>query len=172
MNIKKTPSASWLAFLLLTACNFSMGTKKDLSTDLSYSYNGFAVSDVYFVDADNVPKGSNEVELNSQVAIVVQGIQHYTLVDQKAYPGMSLYVTDKNSNQLIGERDMFESNIGYSAEDASALRGTITIGEPMVAGETYHAELKIWDKHKPENIITVEVDLQVKQPTGDEANSN
>jgi len=160
--MKKTLSASWLTVMFLSACNFSAGTKKDLTTGLSYSYNGFGVTEVYFVDADNIPKGTNEVELNSEVAIVVQGIENYTLVDEKAYPGMSLYVTDKNGNQIIAESDMFESNIGYSAEDASVLRGTITIGEPMVAGETYRTELKIWDKNKPENTIAVSLDLRVK----------
>lgn len=153
---------SLITVTLLTACSFSAGTKKDLTTGLSYSYNGFNVSEVYFVDSDNLPKGSSEVELNSQVAIVVQGIENYMLVNDKAYPGMSLYVTDKNGNQVIGEADMFESNIGYSAEDASVLRGTITVGEPMVSGETYHVELKIWDKNRTDNTISVSLDIRVK----------
>lgn len=158
----KKITLSFLSASLLVACNFSTGIKKDLSTGLSYSYNGFAVSEVYFVDSDNIPKGTNEVELNSNVALVVQGIENYTMVDEKAYPGMSLYVTDKEGNNIIGEDDLFESNIGYSAQDASVLRGTITIGEPMVAGETYHVELKIWDKHNAENNIAASIDLRVK----------
>ncbi|MCK6618529.1 MAG: hypothetical protein L6Q51_12885 [Cyclobacteriaceae bacterium] len=160
--MKATHPLLILTVWLLTACSFSAGTKKDLATGLSYSYNGFTVSEVYFVDAENIPKGTNEVDLNSEVALVVQGIENYTLVDEKAYPGMSLYVTDKNGNQVIAERDMFESNIGYSAEDASVLQGTITVGEPMVSGETYHVEMKIWDKNKPDNTISVGVDLRVK----------
>lgn len=160
--MKKILLPSIFAASLLSACNFSAGTKKDLATGLSYSYNGFAVSEVYFVDAENIPKGTNEVDLNSNVALVVQGIENYTLVDEKAYPGMSLFVADKEGNNVIGETDLFESNIGYSAADASVLRGTITIGEPMVSGETYHVNLKVWDKHNPENTISVEIDLVVK----------
>jgi hypothetical protein len=151
-----------LAVSLFTACNFSAGTRKNLTTGLYYSYNGFAVSDVYFVDAENIPKGTNEVDLNSSVALVVQGIENYTLVNEKAYPGMSLFVTDKDGNNVIGEPDLFESNIGYSAEEASVLRGKVTVGEPMITGETYHVNLKIWDKNNPKNTITVTVDLVVK----------
>ncbi|QOI98258.1 MAG: hypothetical protein HRU69_12530 [Flammeovirgaceae bacterium] len=160
--MKTTSPLLILTVWLLTACSFSAGTKKDLTTGLSYSYNGFTVSEVYFVDAENIPKGTNEVDLNTEVALVVQGISNYTLVDEKAYPGMSLYVTDNNGNQVIAEADMFASNIGYSAEDASVLRGTITVGEPMVSGETYHVEMKIWDKNKTDNTISVGVDLRVK----------
>ncbi len=151
-----------IASVILAGCSFSAGTKKDLATGLSYSYNGFALSEVYFVDSDNIPKGTNEVELNSEVALVVQGIENFTLVDNKAYPGMSLLVTDKDNNNIISETDLFESNIGYSAEDASVLRGTITVGEPMVSGETYNVQLKIWDKNNAENTISVAVDLRVQ----------
>lgn len=160
--MKKLPFYAFALACALTACNFSVGTKKDLSTGLSYSYNGFAVSEVYFVDADNLPKGSNEVDLNSEVAIVVQGIEHYTLIDGKAYPGMSLTVSDQDGNRVIGEDDLFESNIGYSPVEASVLRGTITVGEPMVSGQTYATTLRIWDKHNDKNTITVELNLKVK----------
>lgn len=149
--------------LLCGACNFSAGTNKDFATGLSYSYNGFHVERVVLAGPDNTIMSNNEVDLNTQMALVVEGLGNYTLKDDKAFPGMSITVTDKTGVAVISEADLFsESKDGYPAADASILRGTITIGNPMISGETYHAKVRIWDKVKPENELTAEVDLKVK----------
>jgi hypothetical protein len=154
----------WIGVALLCgACNFSAGTNKDFATGLSYSYNGFRVERAVLVGPDNAPMGNNEVVLNTQVAVVVEGLTNYELKDDRAFPGMSMTVTDKAGVAVISEADLFaEGKDGYPAVDAAVLRGTITIGNPMVSGETYHAKIRIWDKVKPENELTAEVDLKVK----------
>jgi hypothetical protein len=152
-----------IAAVLCGACNFSAGTKKDFASGLSYSYNGFAVERVVLVGPDNAPMNNNEVALNSQVAIVVEGLINYELKNDKAFPGLALNVTDKNGVAVISEADLFaDGTEGYPAADAAVLRGTVTIGTPMVSGETYHVKVRIWDKVKPENELTAEVDLKVK----------
>jgi len=152
-------SVAWLC----SACSFSAGTNKDFATGLSYSYNGFGVERVVLVGPDNTIMGNNEVVLNSQIALVVEGLTNYELKDEKAFPGLMMTVTDKSGVAVISEADLFsEGKDGYPATDASALRGTITIGNPMVSGETYHAKIRIWDKVKPENELIAEVDLKVK----------
>lgn len=148
--------------LLLWSCNFSVGTKKDFGTGLSYNYNGFAVDDVVLVGPDNTVMNSNEVLMNTKVGIVVRGLRHYELKDEKAYPGIMLSVTDKSGIAVIDEADLFANSEGYSTEDASVLRGTVTVGDPMKAGETYHMKMRVWDKNKPENELTAEVDIAVK----------
>ncbi len=148
--------------LLLSSCNFSVGTQKDLLTGLSYSYNGFAVEQVVLVGPDNVPMGSNEVEMDSEVAIVIQGLENYALKDNKAFPGLMLVLTDKAGSPVVEEADLFAGGEGYPATDASALRGSVTVGDPMESGETYHLKMHVWDKIKPENVLTAEVDIVVK----------
>lgn len=147
--------------LTLVACNFSAGTNKDLSTGLSYRYNGFAVEKVVLVDSENSIKNDNEVVMDSKVAIAIEGLTNYVLKDEKAFPGLQLTVTDKQGNAVIDEADLFADTEGYSAEDAAFVRGTVTIGEPMKAGETYHVTVRVWDKNKTENELTAEVDLVV-----------
>jgi hypothetical protein len=148
--------------LLAGACSFSAGTNKDLRTGLSHSYNGFTVEQVLLVGPDNTAMSSSEVELNTQIAIVVEGLANYALKDNKAFPGLMLNVTSPDGTAVISEADLFNGNEGYSAEDASVLRGTLTIGNPMKSGETYHVKMRIWDKVKPENELTAEVDIKVK----------
>ncbi len=147
---------------MLWACNFSAGTKKDFGTGLSFNYNGFSVDEVLLVGPDNIAMSSNEVQLSTQVAIVVQGLANYELKDDKAFPGLMLSVTDKQGSAIINEADLFAESAGYPAADAAILRGTVTVGDPMKAGETYHVKMRIWDKNKPENELTAEVDVVVK----------
>jgi hypothetical protein len=159
--MKPTSILSACCGILLTACNFSAGTNKNLSTGLSYSYNGFGVEQVVLVDSENSVKTDNEVVLGSKVAIAAEGLTNYSLKDNKVFPGLQLLVTDKQGNAVIDEADLFLDTEGFPVEDAAFLRGTVTIGEPMKAGETYHVKVRIWDKTKPENELTAEIDLVV-----------
>jgi hypothetical protein len=148
--------------LVLWACNFSAGTKKDLATGLSYNYNGFSVDDVLLVGPDNMAMSTNQVQFNTTVAIVVQGLTNYELQDGKAFPGLMLSVTDKAGSAILSEADLFADSDGYSPVDAAILRGTVTVGDPMKLGERYHIKMRVWDKGKPENELTAEVDIEVK----------
>ncbi|NBU97281.1 MAG: hypothetical protein EBS19_03530 [Spirochaetia bacterium] len=148
--------------LFLFAIGCSKGTNKDFKTGLSYNYNGFSVSEVLLAGPDNIAMKSNEVQMNTSVAIVIQGLENYTLKDDKAFPGMMLTVSNKNGEEVIHNDDLFADTEGYSATDASILRGTFPIGEPMVIGETYHVKMRVWDKNKKETELNAEVDLLVK----------
>jgi len=151
-----------LCTLVLFSCNFSVGTNKDLATGLSYNYNGFAVDEVLFVGPDNTAMSSNEVELNTKVAIIVQGLTNYELKDDKAFPGLMIRLTDKTGDAILDEADLFANSEGYSIADASVLRGAVTVGDPMKSGESYHLKMRVWDKNKPESELTAEVDILVK----------
>ncbi len=110
--------------LVLCSCNFSAGTKKDLNSGLSFSYNGFSVDEVLLVGPDNAAMSNNEVQLSTQIAIVVQGLANYELKDNKAFPGLMLSVTDTQGSAIINEADLFAESEGYPAADAAILRGT------------------------------------------------
>jgi hypothetical protein len=162
--MKKSPYALFVVVAsLCSACNFSAGTNTDFVTGLSYSYKGFRAERVVLVGPDNAAMSSNEVVLNSQVTILVQGLSNYELKNEKAFPGMAMTVTDQTGVAVISEADLFsEGKEGYSPADASSLRSIVTVAQPMVSGETYHVKIRVWDKIKPENELTAEVDLKVK----------
>ncbi|MBS1505441.1 MAG: hypothetical protein JSS79_02235 [Bacteroidetes bacterium] len=153
-----------LAAVLLSfaGCNFSAGTKKDFATGLSQTYHGFTVDEVLLVGPDNKAMSNNKVAVGTKVAIVIQGLAGYELKDNKAYPGLSLSVTDKDGKTVLGAEDLFGQNEGFSTADASVLRGTLTVGDPMKAGETYHVKVHAWDKNNKENELTAEVDIVVE----------
>ena len=151
-----------LGALVWCSCEFSAGKKKDFNTGLSISNDGFTVEDSYLVGPDNTTKADNKVPLNSTVAIVLEGIGNYELKDGKAYPGLMLTVTDAAGNAVLDEPDLLANSDGFSPADAAVLRGTVTVGNPMRSGETYHVKMRVWDKNKFENEIIAEVDIDVQ----------
>ncbi len=146
--------------VLLAAC--SKGIKKDLTTGLTTSYNGFAVEEILLVDSADQTLTSTQVPLDSRFSIVMQGIANYELKYAKAFPGLSMQVTDKQGNAIINEADLFGASEGYSEQDASVLRATVTVGSPMQSGETYHCKVRVFDKNKAESEIVCEMDFSVK----------
>jgi hypothetical protein len=148
---------------ILNGCNFSKGAKTDLMTGLTTTYNGFSVENVSLVDQDDQSLSGNEVDMDTRFSIVYEGIGNYTLSNDKAMPGLSLQVTDADGNYILNAEDLFADNSdGFSAEDASVLRGTVTVGNPMKSGEKYHCKIRVFDKNNAEAEIVSELDFTVK----------
>jgi hypothetical protein len=159
----KTQTALFLVLsaLIWCSCEFSVGKKKDFQTGLSVSNDGFTFDESYLVGPDNTRKADNKVPMNSTIAIVLEGIGNYELKDGKAYPGLMLTVVDKDGKAVLDEPDLLASYDGFPASDAAILKGTVTVGNPMRSGETYHVRMRVWDKNKFENEIIAEVDIEV-----------
>lgn len=161
--MKKTSFLALVIAMIAVSCNFSAGVKKDFGTTLSFEYNGFGVEEVAFVGPDNERASNNEVKLNTQVAIVAQGLANYELRDGKAFPGLALTVKDEQGSAVIDEADLFAESQGFSPQDASIIRGSITIGSPMEPGQTYDVLMRIWDKNKPETQLTATMEIVVEE---------
>jgi len=50
---------------------------------------------------------ASEVPMDSKFAIVFQGIENYTLKDEKAFSGLSMLVTDAKGGEIINVADLF-----------------------------------------------------------------
>ncbi len=159
--------ATWPCLLLITllldSCNFSVGTKKDLKTGVSFHYNGFRADDVFLVDSANQKLNSDEAAFNTKIGFLVYGISNYTQKDGKVFPGMTVTVEDKKGFPIAGQSpDLFANGPGFSEQEGSSLLGTIRIIPPMKAGETYHLKTHVWDKYNTENTLDAEADIVVK----------
>lgn len=156
-----------LSLILVTvvATSCSVGTKKDLSTGLSVSYNGFVIGDAGLLDDEGQRKSNNQVVYGKKIAIVVDDIRNWEMKDGKVFPGLDLIVKDDKDVVVLEGRDILNQD-GYDPKDATTLTGTITAGNPMKAGETYHAEMKIWDKLQTKSEIKAKVDIVVTENPG------
>lgn len=150
--------------MLLSACNFSKGVKKDLSTGLTTSYNGLSIEDVYLAEDEESNKVStNTLALGSKILIVVTGVGNYTLKDGKVFPGCTIILKDSAGKEILNLPDAFaDQKDGLPEKEASTLKATLTTGDPMVVGQKYHFSAVFFDKLKKESTIATSVDVIMK----------
>lgn len=152
-----------LALLVLVgACKFSTGIKKDLSTGLTSVNKGLSVEDIYLT-VDGNKLSSNVIALGKEVVLIADGVDYYQVKDGKVYPGCRIILTDKAGKEILNLPDAFaEQTTGLEKDKAAVLRATLTTGSPMQVGETYHLNVRFFDKNKKENEIVSDVDLVMK----------
>lgn len=75
---------------------------------------------------------------------------------------MSLQVTDKQGKAVMYEADLFAASEGYSAQDASVLRATATVGSLMENSQGYHCKVREFDKNRAEWEVVCEPDFTVQ----------
>ena len=128
--------------------NDEANVRLDTDTELSTGMNVFAVDKIYIVDGDDNKISTTKVPLNSTFSIVYEGVKNYTLQNGKAFPGLSMQVIDMNQGTpVLNEADLLASYTdGLSEADASVLRATVTVGNPMKPGE-YSCTVTISDKN-------------------------
>lgn len=120
----------------------------DHDTELSTAFGGLAVEQVYIVDGNDKKVTGNVVALNSNFSIVYEGVKNYALKDGKAFPNLSMQVIDDNQQTVLSKSDLFAASYpdGLSVRDASVLRATITVGDPIKSGK-YLCSIQIIDKN-------------------------
>lgn len=148
----------------MVACNFSKGVKKDLTTGLSTSYNGFSLDDAYLTDENGNRLNTNEIQLGSLIIVEATGVDYYTVKDGMVFPGCTILLTDKSKNEILNLPDAFaDMTEGTPASEAEILRARLTTGSPMEVGETYSLDVRFFDKNNSENEIVSHVDLVVTE---------
>ena len=163
----KTNFTNMFAFtllVLLASCNFSTGIKKDLTTGLTSVNNGLSAEDIFLKEYDGARLLNNKVKLGSKISLAAAGIENFELKDGKVYPGCQIILTDKNKKEVINLPDAFADMVNGSTEDETkTLNATLTTGDPMVVGETYHLYVRFFDKQKKESEIVSNVDIVMVQ---------
>lgn len=148
--------------VFICSCKFSTGIKKDLSTGLTSVNNGLSAEDIYLT-VDGNKLSSNVIALGKQVVLIADGVDYYQVTDGKVYPGCRIILTDKAGKEILNLPDAFaEQTTGLEKAKAAVLRATLTTGSPMQVGETYHLNVRFFDKNKKESEIVSDVDLVMK----------
>jgi hypothetical protein len=123
------------------------GAMLDNDTELESGIQGFTVKRIYIVDGEDMKISNHEIVLNTKFSIVYEGVKNYTLKNNRAFPGLSIQVVDDNQNTIINEADLLATYAdGFSEENASVLRATITVGDPMKPGK-YICSVQVIDKN-------------------------
>ena len=126
----------------------------DHDTELSTAFAGLTVKQAYIVDGNDKKIAGGKVALNSNFSIVYEGVNNYTLKDGKAFPNLSMQVIDNNQQTVLSKSDLFATSYpdGLSVSDASVLRATIIVGDPIKPGK-YICSVQIIDKNNNNAVI-------------------
>jgi predicted small secreted protein len=161
--IKQLTLLITITALLLVACNFSKGVKKDLTNGLKTIWNGFAVDEVYFTDTSGNRLSSNKIKMGNTVLITATGVENYSLKEGKAFPGCTLTITDDAGKSVLNIEDAFANlTNGASETDAQTLTASFTTGSPMETGKTYHLKARFFDKEKSSSEIVGVADIVIE----------
>ena len=162
MIMKKNIFLLISSLFVFSSCNFSKGVKKDLSTGLSASYNGFSIEDIY-LSSEEKRLSNNSVTMGSKIYITATGVENFIVKDDKVYPGCTIILTDKAGKEILNLPDAFSDLVnGTTTTEAKTLQASLTTGNPMAVGETYHLYVRFYDKNKKESEIVANVDLKMK----------
>jgi hypothetical protein len=149
--------------LVLFSCQYSKGFKKDMSTGLSATYNGFSIDEILLADGDKNRLTSNVVPLGNTVYVVATGVKNYTKENGKVFPGCTIVLTDKNQKRILDIPDaLAEMKEGLPPEEALTLQANLSTGSPMVSGETYYLAVRFFDKKNKDNEILANADIVVQ----------
>ena len=153
-----------LLLLFICSCKFSTGIKKDLSTGLTSVNNGLSAEDIFLKEYEGNRLPNNKVKLGNKISLSASGVENFELKNGKVYPGCQIILTDKNKKEVINLPDAFADMVNGSTEDeTNTLNATLTTGDPMVVGETYHLYVRFFDKQKKESEIVSNVDILMIQ---------
>lgn len=145
------------------ACNFSKGVKKDLSTGLTTSYNGFHIEDTWLEDGAGNKLSSNKVPLGSTLVVVASGVSHYTEKEGLVYPGCTIILTDTSGKEILHIPDAFSGRTeGLKPAEATRLSASLNTGNPMTIGATYNLKTTFFDKQNKANLIKSELKIEMK----------
>ncbi len=135
----------------------------DHDTELSTAFAGLTVEQAYIVDGNDKKIAGNKVALNSNFSIVYEGVKNYTLKDGKVFPNLSMQVIDDDQQTVLSKSDLFATSYpnGLSVSDASVLRATITVGDPLKPGK-YICSIQVIDKNNENAAIHSTWDFEVK----------
>ncbi len=150
--------------LLLSACHFSAGVKKDLVTGLTIKNNALSYED-YQLMKGGQKLTDNSIAYGEMLVLRFTGVKYFKEEGGKVFPGMELTLKDNTGKVLLNYADMLKdvSANGVSATEAATMKADLTIGPPVKTDQTCQLELRIYDK-KGDGSIVATMPLHIKRP--------
>ena len=147
--------------LLLFSIACSVGAKKDFLSGLKVTNNGLAFEQAY-VASEGKALQTDQLKMGQKITLQLTGVKGFELIDGMAYPGASIDVLDKTGAKAMELSDLFTAynETGIKAEDAQYLATSLTIGSPLLIGETYTFKSHFWDKNG-KGVIEAEMEFTV-----------
>lgn len=108
---------------------------------------GLVVDTVFFIVQDEYVT-TNEFSTGTRVTCVLSGLKGLSIKDGMSFPGLNMKVVNTKGEAVLQFDDLFEEyKDGVDSEDARTLSMMLMVGSPMIEGEQYTWQGRVWDKN-------------------------
>lgn len=131
--------------LIITGCNFSKETKKNLITRLTSAGNGLSCDDIVLKAGDEEISRSS-FSYGEKLNILFNNIEGFVRESDKVFPGLRLVVADRKGDTIFQVTDLYAGYPEGVHYEPLLLTTDLTIAAPIHSGEDYTLLIRIWDK--------------------------
>jgi len=152
---------TFLAFLAISSCDVRQSVHKDLITGLTTRGDGLSCEDVYLsVDDEQISR--NNFIYGETFYLNFSNIEGFSKVDENAFPGMLLCVTNEAGDTIMQTGDMYADYTDGIRFTPLLLKTNLTVARPIQSNENYTLSVKIWDKQS-DGTFTAELPFSVTE---------
>jgi|GEM_PF-2090655 len=138
-----------LIVCFLAAAFIGCQTSKDTGdSGIKLVTNGFETS-AHYLSLGDGKVSTKEFTPETKLYYILEGVTGFIVKDGKAFPGASMTVSDKEKNEVLNIKDLFEEYVDGidPAAIAKELELILTLGDAMKEGSEYDWHVRVWDKN-------------------------
>jgi hypothetical protein len=119
----------------------------------------------HYLSAGEGKVSSHEFITGTRLYFIMVGVKGFAIRNEKANPGCSMIVTDREGNKIMELPDLFSENVSGIDPSliASQLKLTLAIGKPIEEGRDYNWKVRVWDKNGNGEIMA-DIPLRIVKP--------
>jgi len=130
----------------LFSCDSSKSVSKDLITGLNTRGDGLSCEDVYLSDGEQ-EINRNTFTYGEIVYVNFENIEGFKKKDDKAFPGMKLYVVNQSGDTIMSYPDLYADYQEGINISPLLLQANLTVADPIHSDGEYTLYIYIWDKN-------------------------
>jgi len=134
----------FLAIITLS-CDFSQSVNKDLVTGMVTRGRGLSCQDVVLMAGTEKARGSTFL-YGEQLRIEFDGMDGFERINNSAFPGMSLLVTENKNDTVLFYADLYEDLAEGTSNSPLLLVADLVLADPVHSGRNYTLLVSIRDK--------------------------
>ncbi|MEK6959261.1 MAG: hypothetical protein AABW59_04410 [archaeon] len=154
-------------FVIFNPLNLTLGenTSTNLGTGQTTASTDLDFEESY-IKIGGERTSTTQIEYGKKIEIVIDGVSGFTEVDGNIFPAMAIDTLDSNGQSLLSAENILESYADTGLDSANDMFfATLTVGDPLVAGEDYKIKITITDLKNPGDAkIVSELDISVTAP--------
>lgn len=150
-----------IGVITFNSCQFNQSVNTDLITGAYSRGNGIGCDDVSIGINGKIEK-RNEFIFGEKVNFIFNNISGLTNLDNKTYPGLSMYIVKNEKDTILSNPNLLKSLDNGTDLSPLQLQANFTSAFPYQNDEKYKVFVNIWDK-KGDGKFTYELPFTIRE---------